>query len=88
MPPVARLGDHSDHGGVIVGPCSPTRTADGILVARLGDMHSCPIPGHGTTPIVTASATATVDDIPLARIGDKTGCGATISEGSPTWSDG
>ncbi|TDV65881.1 hypothetical protein [Pseudomonas sp. LP_7_YM] len=27
-------------------------------VARLGDMHLCPVPGQGTSPILSASSTA------------------------------
>jgi len=46
-------------------------------------MHTCPIPGHGTTPIVNGSASVTVDGNPVACVGDKTGCGATIIEGAP-----
>jgi len=50
-------------------------------VARVGDMHACPIQGHGVTPIVSGSASK-VDGAPVARVGDKTGCGATIVQGS------
>lgn len=50
-------------------------------VARLGDSHSCPIPGHGVTPIVSGSQ-STEDGLPIARVGDKTGCGAAIVQGS------
>ena len=51
-------------------------------VATVGDKHVCPIPGHGTTPIVSGSA-HTVNGKPIACIGDKVGCGATIIEGAP-----
>lgn len=51
-------------------------------VARVGDMHVCPIPGHGTTPIVSGSPLAECDGQKVARVGDKTGCGATIVVGS------
>ena len=50
-------------------------------VARKGDLHSCPIPGHGVTPIVTGSGSK-VEGQPVARVGDKTGCGATIVQGA------
>lgn len=50
-------------------------------VARQGDLHSCPIPGHGTTEIITGSPSQ-VEGQPVARVGDKAGCGATIIEGS------
>ncbi len=47
--PQARLGDVSSHGGVII--TSAVRTmVNGIPVARMGDLHVCPIPGHGVTP--------------------------------------
>ncbi|MGO2240622.1 MAG: PAAR domain-containing protein [Halomonas sp.] len=50
-------------------------------VARQGDLHSCPIQGHGTTEIVTGSPSKVAGQ-PVARVRDKTGCGATIIEGS------
>lgn len=83
--PVARLGDRCDHGGPII-TASSTRTVDGIKCARVTDLYSCPLPGHGVNPIVTGSTCATVDGLKLARVGDKTACGATIVSGSPTWS--
>lgn len=82
MPVVARLGDTSDHGGEII-TAGSTVKANGILVARLGDQHSCPIPGHGVTPLVSASASVKSDGARLARVGDRAGCGATINSGSP-----
>jgi len=51
--------------------------------ATLGDMHSCPIKGHGTTPIVSGSGSLKVNGKPTACVGDTTGCGATIIEGAP-----
>ncbi len=51
-------------------------------IARKGDMHTCPIPGHGVTPITTGSGRSKTDGKPTARVGDKTGCGATIIVGS------
>ena len=55
---------------------------NGLAVARMGDLHSCPIPGHGVTPIITGSPTTITEGQPNARIGDVTGCGATIVTGS------
>ena len=79
--PQARLGDISSHGGVIIASASRT-LANGIPVARMGDLHSCPIPGHGVTPIITGSLTTITEGKPNARIGDMTGCGAVIVTGS------
>lgn len=82
---IARLGDTSDHGGVII-TASENVNADGIGVAREGDLHSCPIPGHGVTPLVSGS-TRKVNGKGVIRIGnseDHAGCGAIITQGSPT----
>lgn len=79
--PQARLGDISSHGGVII--TSAVRTlVNGIPVARMGDLHVCPIPGHGVTPIVTGSLDTLTEGQPNARIGDITACGAVIVTGS------
>ncbi len=52
-------------------------------VATLGDMHSCPIPGHGVTPLVSGCGKTIVNGKPTVCIGDKAGCGAVIIEGTP-----
>jgi uncharacterized Zn-binding protein involved in type VI secretion len=85
MPAVARLGDPSDHGGVITSGSS-TRTVDGIACARVGDLHSCPRPRHGVTSITSGSPSTNVDGRPIARVGSMVGCGAVISAGSLTCS--
>ena len=79
--PQARLGDKSSHGGTII-TGSLTTMVNGRPVARMGDKHVCPIPGHGVTPIVTGSLKTTTDGRPNAGMGDTTGCGATIVGGS------
>jgi len=79
--PQARLGDMTSHGGTII-TGSLTTMVNGRPVARMGDMHVCPIPYHGVTPIVTGSLRTSTDDRPNARIGDVTGCGAVIVGGS------
>ena len=80
---VARLGDTSDHGGVIISAGSKYR-CDGILVARVGDLHSCPIPGHGVTAISTGSGKVKSEGQFVAAVTSVVGCGATIITGSPT----
>nr|WP_062378875.1 PAAR domain-containing protein [Pseudomonas abietaniphila] len=54
-----------------------------IPTARLGDMHLCPIPGHGASPIQSASSTTQINFIGAARVGDVCGCGAVITTGFP-----
>jgi uncharacterized Zn-binding protein involved in type VI secretion len=53
----------------------------------MGDLHVCPIPGHGVTPIVTGSLDTITEGLPNARVGDITGCGAVIVTGSPNTED-
>lgn len=78
--PVIRLGDKTSHGGTVV-EASAMSDSGGIGIARMGDKTSCPIPGHGTSPIVSGDQTFIVDGKPVARHGDKTGCGATLIAG-------
>jgi uncharacterized Zn-binding protein involved in type VI secretion len=79
--PQARLGDSSSHGGMIVTGAIRTMV-NGRPVARMGDLHVCPIPGHGVTPIITGSLDTLTEGKPNARMGDITGCGAVIVTGS------
>lgn len=78
---IARLGDSSSHGGVIITSASVTRT-EGILTARVGDLHVCPIPGHGVTPITNGSGNFKCEGSITAVDGSICGCGAVITAGS------
>jgi uncharacterized Zn-binding protein involved in type VI secretion len=55
--------------------------------ARVTDIHTCTMPPtagpHPPNPIATGSKTVLINGQPAARKFDKTGCGATISGGSP-----
>ena len=83
--PVARLGDVSSHGGVIISSGTFYRDSfDNKLVARRGDLHSCPLPRHGITPIVTASSKVRSERKAVAGITSVCGCGAVITTGSTT----
>ncbi|EGH21939.1 PAAR domain-containing protein [Pseudomonas syringae pv. broussonetiae] len=55
-----------------------------IPSGRQGDMHLCPLPGHGCTPIVTASSDTLINGMSAARVGDMCGCGAVIVTGFPS----
>jgi len=76
-PPQAKLGDISSHGGMIITGAIKT-IINGVPVARMGDLHICPIRGHGVTPIITGSLTSMIEDAPAAGLGDVTACGAVI----------
>ncbi len=75
----ARIGDVTDHGGVIVSGSTDSYT-NGNAVARVGDVVLCPL--HGQTVIVSGSTTHFTNGNADARIGDVTSCGATIVSGS------
>lgn len=81
MPNVAVLGSTSSHGGHII-TASTDVVAHGIGVAREGDLHACPIHGHGITPM-TSTSTVKVDGRSVVRVGDVAGCGAVIIQGVP-----
>ena len=84
--PQARLGDTSSHGGTIITGALRTMV-NGRPAARMGDMHVCPIPFHGVTPIVTGSLNTITEGKPNARMGDIAGCGAVIVAGSLNTND-
>ena len=76
-PPAARMGDPTAHGGIIV-IGFPQVLIGGMMAARIGDMHTCPmltgpVP-HLGGPIVTGSATVMIGGMPAARVGDTATC--------------
>ena len=81
MPKIVRLGDASSHGGVVISAASKW-DCEGAKIARIGDLHSCPIPGHGITPIITGSGKWRCEEAGIARHGDVVGCGATLISGA------
>jgi uncharacterized Zn-binding protein involved in type VI secretion len=74
---IVRLGDTSSHGGTII-TASSNLKAEGKFVARIGDLHQCPILGHGTTAIVTGSSKTINGGKGVARNGDTAACGAVL----------
>lgn len=82
MANVVRLGDSSNHGGVIITASSNVIT-NGVNAATLGDLHSCPIQGHGITEIVTGSPDVAINSTGTSNIGVTAACGAIIITGSP-----
>jgi len=83
--PVCRLGDTSNHGGVLI-TASDDIFTDGIPACRDQDLHSCPLPGHGITPVTGTGVSALDGGRNRIRIGDVAGCGAVMNTGSPTTS--
>ncbi len=81
MPPAARMGDPTAHGGSIVAGL-PTVLIGGMPAARVGDMHACPMQTPGVPPIPhvggpilpPGSPTVLIGGVPAARVGDTATC--------------
>lgn len=88
MPPAARVGDTTLHGGVIVGPGVATVMIGGMPAAVVGDMHVCALPPlvHQPTasPFPAGSATVMISGLPALRTSDMCICGAGAAVGEPT----
>lgn len=87
MPPAARVGDQTNHPGVVTGPGVPNVMIGGLPAAVVGDLHTCSFPGtppHPPTPFPAGSTTVYIGGRPTLRLGDVAGCGAQIIIGEPT----
>lgn len=87
--PFVVVGDGTTGGGKVIGG-SPGSTIEGKPIARVGDMATCPIKGHGgASPIVTGDSTCLIDDRPAARHNDSLACGCKLlaSQGNVTTGD-
>lgn len=51
----------------------------GKPAARVTDPTACPLPGHGTNPIVSGSPDVFFDGLAAARMTDKSACGSPIT---------
>ncbi len=92
MPPAARLGDLTAHGGVIIAGY-PTVLIGGQPAARVTDMHTCPlvtggVPHVGGPILPPGSPTVLIGGLPAARVGDLLTCAGPpdtiIPPGMPT----
>ena len=88
MPPAARVGDISNHGGMISGPGCSTVLIGGKPAAVAGDLHICSLPpvGHQPTvsPFPAGSTTVLIGGRPALRTTDACICGAMAALGEPT----
>ncbi len=78
MPPAARMGDPTSHGGTIV-LGMPTVLIGGQPAARLTDMHACPmvtgiVPHVGGPIIGPGMPTVLIGGLPAAVMGDSAVC--------------
>ncbi|MFI8744373.1 PAAR domain-containing protein [Pseudomonas sp. NPDC077186] len=51
----------------------------GKPAARVSDPTACPVPGHGTNPIVSGSPDVLFDGLSAARQTDSTACGSALA---------
>jgi uncharacterized Zn-binding protein involved in type VI secretion len=80
--PAARLTETSVHGGKIVSGSSNVIVCN-KPVARQGDGHVCPIPGHTPGRVVGCSRTVIINKRGAARMGDFIGCASPPSPPAP-----
>ena len=76
---VVCLGDPSSHGGIVSSTAGNTTVfCKGLLVARNGSIHDCPIPGHGNTAITATVTNKYVNGQLVLIYGNMAACGAVI----------
>ena len=75
MPIIARLGDPGSHGGSIITAASRT-LAEGVPIARVGDIYGCAI--HGANPIMLGASRTYAEGPLIAFNGSVCACGASI----------
>ena len=90
MPPAARMGDVTAHGGVITSG-NPTVLIEGLPAAGVGDLHTCPIvdpdPHVGGPILGPGVPTVLVGGLPAAVLGDQATCVGPVDAiilGAPT----
>ena len=81
MPPAARVGDVTAHGGAIVGPGAPNVLIGGQPAALVGDMHTCPqvdpatlVPHVGGPILPPGMPTVLISGRPAAVLGGMCTC--------------
>ena len=87
MPPAARMGDSTAHGGLIAGGL-PTVLIAGLPAATVTTPHICSFPPPAVHPpsaiMPPGCPTVLIGGMPAARVGDMAACGAPIIVGAPT----
>jgi uncharacterized Zn-binding protein involved in type VI secretion len=95
MPPAARTGDPTAHGGVLGTPPPGAVAVATVLIggrpaAVTGSLHVCPVhvelgPANVVMPSPAAATGGAVliGGLPAARVLDTTACGAQILVGAP-----
>ena len=77
MPAPIRLGDPTNHGGMVTSARMQTNVF-GKPLACVGDSCACPLPGHTNCKIIEGDPNWTIDGASVALNGHKTSCGASL----------
>lgn len=78
MRKIIRLGDPTSHGGKVISTQATHVKIGGISVACVGDLCSCPVPGHNGCTIASGSARHHIGGASIAFEDDVTSCGAKL----------
>jgi uncharacterized Zn-binding protein involved in type VI secretion len=78
MRKVIRLGDPTSHGGKVLASGASHFTVEGLPVVLVGDLCSCPIPGHNGCTVAEGDPKHLINGLPVAYQGHKTTCGAEL----------
>ena len=82
---VIRLGDSTTHGGRVISVQASHFLVAGVAVACVGDVCSCPLPGHNGCTIVSGSARHRINGVQVAFEDDTTSCGARLISSASTY---
>jgi uncharacterized Zn-binding protein involved in type VI secretion len=83
VPAAARVGDQTNHGGVVSGPGVPNVFIGGKPASVAGDTHICAIPQpHPPSVFARGSGSVYISGRPVLRQGDVAGCGGEIVSGA------
>lgn len=83
---VIRLHDATDHGGKVIS-ASASMLIDGLPAALVGDLVSCPLPGHGVTQILPGNSSMVSNSRQIALHGFQAGCGCSLLSSSGGYSE-
>lgn len=85
----ARVGDSTNHPGIIVGPGVPSVLIANMPASVIGDSHACTF-GTGTpafhspTMMLAGSSSVLIGGLPAVRVGDSSACGSIVVSGATT----
>lgn len=74
---LVHINDTSDHGGYMI-TANGTVRAEGLRLCIEGDIHRCPLFGHGDTVVHTSTTRIRTNRKGMIRDGDYAECGARI----------